>query len=222
VQEQVALDSQIKHRYLELTHRHLLLAALEQGRQLLRARAVLEALAFKIRQRQLLGTSTATPSPPPNGTANPSYTTTSEKDPAGTLNIFHSISAMPAYRNFSFEELRLQDYQLNRKPLATGSNFGGIGSVTPSFGATSTPSAFGAAPSGFGNAFGVKSTQPTQPFAFGGGATATPAAGGGFGAQVGSSQLFGASKPFGAPTGGGFGTATPGAGGGFGSAIGGI
>ncbi|CAG8557598.1 4050_t:CDS:2, partial [Cetraspora pellucida] len=166
------------------------------------------------------GTSTATPSPPPNGTANPSYTTTSEKDPAGTLNIFHSISAMPAYRNFSFEELRLQDYQLNRKPLANGSNFGGIGGVTPSFGATSTPNAFGAAPSGFGNAFGPKSTQPSQPFAFGGGATATPAPGG-FGAQVGSSQIFGASKPFGAPT-AGFGN-TPAAGGsGFGSAIGGI
>ncbi|KAF0382647.1 Nuclear pore complex protein Nup98-Nup96 [Gigaspora margarita] len=169
------------------------------------------------------GTSTATPSPPPNGTANPSYTTTSEKDPAGTLNVFHSISAMPAYRNFSFEELRLQDYQLNRKQLGTGSNFGGIGGVTPSFGATSTPSAFGAAPSGFGSvspAFGAKSTTQPQPFAFGGGATATPAAGG-FGAQVGpSSQLFGPQKPFGAPT-GGFGTATQSAvGSGFGSGIG--
>ncbi|CAG8565268.1 6809_t:CDS:10 [Acaulospora colombiana] len=137
----------------------------------------------------------------PNGTLNPPYATTSDKDPSGALNTFHSITAMPQYRNFSFEELRMSDYQLNRKPSAMGSSYVGIN--TPTYGTTSTGSGFGS----FGSqtpAFGAKSTPS---FAFGNttptvGFGATPAAG------PSTQSLFGAQKPaFGAPT-GGFGSTT--------------
>ncbi|RHZ75992.1 hypothetical protein Glove_208g139 [Diversispora epigaea] len=175
-----------------------------------------------------MATSTGNPAQPPNGTLNPPYTTTNDKDQAGSLNIFHSISAMPQYRSFSFEELHLLDYQLNHK-TTTGSTFGGMGNNAPTFGATTTSSVFGGTAGGGGGGGGGFSNQNTafgaktpQSFGFGGN-TQTPAAAG-FGvppAAGPSTSLFGAQKPaFGAPAGGGgFGTSQPT--GGFGTGFGG-
>lgn len=124
------------------------------------------------------------------GTANPPFTPFVEKEPAtGQNSHYQSITAMPAYRGFSFEELRLQDYQQGRKlgqGAAGGLGAGGFGAATSGFGAQPAATGFGAQPStGFG-------------------ATNTTSALGGFGA---GSTGFG-----GAATGGGFGTT-----GGFGS-----
>ncbi|CAG8448364.1 4977_t:CDS:10 [Diversispora eburnea] len=171
-----------------------------------------------------MASSTGTPTQPPNGTLSPPYTTTNDKDQAGSLNIFHSISAMPQYRTFSFEELRLLDYQLNHKPT-TGSTFGGMGNNAPSFGATTTSSVFGGTAGGGSGGFSNQNTafgaKTPQSFGFGGN-TQTPAATG-FGAPPAagpSTSLFGAQKPaFGAPAGGGFGTSQPT--GGFGTGFGG-
>ncbi|GAA5978703.1 hypothetical protein JCM11641_006148 [Rhodosporidiobolus odoratus] len=140
---------------------------------------------------------------------------------------FQSIVCMPQYSKYSFEELRLQDYQANRKTPSATPGFG------TAFGASSTP-AFGAANTGntggglFGNtsstpAFGA--ANPSTPAfgasnntgggLFGGGATGTgafgqpatsqPAAGGGhFGAASQPAQtggLFGSSAPAASPFG---------------------
>ncbi|KZS91868.1 hypothetical protein SISNIDRAFT_429815 [Sistotremastrum niveocremeum HHB9708] len=93
---------------------------------------------------------------PNNGTASPPWSQTSERDEAGgVMTHFQSISRMPAYKDYSFEELRFADYSQGRKTAS------GFGSGTNVFGAsTSTGSVFG-------------STQPAQPTAFGAAAPAT-------------------------------------------------
>ncbi|KAM0787725.1 hypothetical protein ACM66B_003784 [Microbotryomycetes sp. NB124-2] len=123
--------------------------------------------------------------------------------PNQTPHAFQSITCMPQYAAYSFEELRWQDYQANRKAPTAPPAFGG-------FGATNTTSAFGGASSTPSTGlFG--STAPT----FGAGAsTATPA----FGApqqQQQSTGLFGSTNTgstFGQPaqqqTGGLFGATT--------------
>jgi nuclear pore complex protein Nup98-Nup96 len=146
---------------------------------------------------------------PVTGTSNPPYQITSEKEPGQTYSTnFHAITMMPAYRNASFEELRLADYAQGRRygtggAFGTPSTFGGTSTATPSafggFGAstnTSTPTAFG---------------QPAQPtttssFGTGFGSTSTP-----FGQSTGSTGGFGSQ------TTGGFGTGTTGTTGGFGA-----
>ncbi|CAB4256930.1 similar to Saccharomyces cerevisiae YMR047C NUP116 Subunit of the Nup82 subcomplex of the nuclear pore complex [Maudiozyma barnettii] len=51
-----------------------------------------------------------------NGTGIKPFTAYQEKDPVSSAtNVFQSITCMPEYRNFSFEELRYQDYQVGRK-----------------------------------------------------------------------------------------------------------
>ncbi|KAK9764325.1 hypothetical protein K7432_008255 [Basidiobolus ranarum] len=64
-----------------------------------------------------------------NGTASETYRTTPDKDPFGVITIFHSISAMPTYQSYSFEELRLQDYQQGRKTSQTRAIGGVFGST---------------------------------------------------------------------------------------------
>lgn len=110
------------------------------------------------------------------GTANPPFAVQSEKEP-GTgagMNLFQSITCMPAYTNSSFEELRWQDYNQGRRYGSGGGNFGSAPSSM--FGAQNQTSLFGAQPttsfnqtnSGFGtnsnqqpnNAFG----QPNNAF----------------------------------------------------------
>ncbi|KAG0340670.1 hypothetical protein BG000_011376 [Podila horticola] len=174
------------------------------------------------------------------GTANPPFAPFVEKEPAtGQNSHYQSITAMPAYRGFSFEELRLQDYQQGRKlgqGAAGGLGAGGFGAPTTGFGAQPAATGFGAQPStGFGatntastlGGFGAGST------GFGGAATGGGfgAAGGfgstapattGFGAQPAQSTGFGApSTAFGGAAATGFGTPAAtgfGGAGGFGTA----
>ncbi|KAM9889712.1 hypothetical protein OXX69_012761, partial [Metschnikowia pulcherrima] len=49
-----------------------------------------------------------------NGTAAKPFTPFTEKDASGT-NFYQNVSSMPEYKNFSFEELRLKDYEQNRR-----------------------------------------------------------------------------------------------------------
>ena len=125
------------------------------------------------------------------GTGNPSYTPTQDKESGAlisSMSLFHSISAMPAYKNWSYEELRLADYGLNKKHAgaATGGGFG-----ASAFGSTmQAPSAFGATGAPQSNAFGSMGTTT----GFGGfGASTTTA----FGSQA---QVTQAGSVFGAPT----------------------
>ncbi|GAB5588975.1 hypothetical protein Unana1_03875 [Umbelopsis nana] len=130
------------------------------------------------------------------GTVNPEFTPTSERDTStGVNNSYQSITAMPAYRNYSVEELRVQDYQAGRKNAGAAAAPGGaFGATTSGFGAqSSTP--FGQTATT--NTFGMPSTS-----------TATPAFGqstGGFGQTT---SAFGQSAT------GGFGSTNTGATGG--------
>ncbi|CAE6383898.1 unnamed protein product [Rhizoctonia solani] len=89
----------------------------------------------------LFGSTATTTTPTTNaagqGTASPAYTATQERDTAvgGSSTTLHyqSITAMPAYRNFSFEELRAQDYAAGRKN-STSTGFG----QTSAFGTTTS------------------------------------------------------------------------------------
>ncbi|KAL7753515.1 hypothetical protein RI367_001290 [Sorochytrium milnesiophthora] len=122
-----------------------------------------------------------------SGTGNPKYAVT--KETVGlTTEHFQAISAMPAYKNFSFEELRVQDYVMGKKQAGTGMGTGAM----PGFG--SQPAA---ATSTFGGGFGQQQPSATAfgqaPSAFGtnsnsGFGASTP----GFGANAGSA--FGASN----------------------------
>lgn len=122
-----------------------------------------------------------------------------------TAHHFQSITCMPQYKNYSFEELRYQDYQANRKTPTAGA----APSFGSAFGSSGTP-AFGAANTGTtgGGLFGSTSSTP----AFG----AAPAANTGFGSTPASGGLFGS-----APSTGAFGqpaTSQPATGGLFGAA----
>jgi nuclear pore complex protein Nup98-Nup96 len=172
------------------------------------------------------------------GTGSTPFNAFTEKDAtANATNHYQSICFMQPYNKFSFEELRLADYQQGRR-FGNGSgqagafgssafgNTGGFGaqpntSTTGGFGASTTPfgGAATSAPSGFGatqtaGAFGSTNTNPlfggAKPAGnslFGGGAGATPAASTG--------TLFGGSTP---TTGGAFGSNTgAGTGGAFGN-----
>ncbi|CAO3569486.1 unnamed protein product [Mortierella alpina] len=130
-----------------------------------------------------------------NGTVNPAFSAYLEKDPAtGQNSHYQSITAMPAYRGYSFEELRLQDYQQGRKFPGQGAGFGG---ATGGFGQQQQPATtgFGAQPStGFGagnttsslGGFGSGST------GFGGAAPSGFGASSAFGSTVPASSAFGA------------------------------
>lgn len=158
---------------------------------------------------------TSSASVAPNSTAGTSikpFTTFEEKDPTtGVTNVFQSITCMPEYRNFSFEELRLQDYQAGRK-FGTGQNgagttfsnpqdstnagFGMMGNNNPTTSAT-TGGLFGQKPAT--GMFGTGSG------GFGSGATNST---GLFGSSTNLSgnSAFGANKP--ATSGGLFGNTT--------------
>lgn len=150
------------------------------------------------------------------GTAIADFSPTQDRDiTTGVNNFFQTITAMPQYKNYSLEELRLQDYQQNRKTA------GGAAGGTSAFGApaggafgsnTSTTSAFGqpaASTGGFGqpqtSAFG----QPAQTSAFGAGATGAtgglfgqqqqPATTSAFGQPAGTSAFGASTSAFGQP-----------------------
>ncbi|CAI5481033.1 unnamed protein product [Closterium sp. Yama58-4] len=130
------------------------------------------------------------------GSRNPPYAPTNDTETgtAGQLGKFISISAMPAYKNKSPEELRWEDYQRGDKggpapAQAGGGLFGQPAAAASPFGAAAAAPAFGSAPA---NPFGQAST----PSLFGsaapafGAAASTPA----FGAST-SPSIFGSSTP---------------------------
>lgn len=129
-------------------------------------------------------------SAPPNGTANPPYapvTLAENESTPSQKSTFNSIVAMDAYKNFSFEELRLQDYLQGRKTAVSAN------APVPGFGVQQQPqqSAFGT----FGTnnpqvgGFGQPQQQQQQPqTSFFGSAPATNT----FGAQTTANRnIFG-------------------------------
>ncbi|KAG8957492.1 hypothetical protein FRC00_003895 [Tulasnella sp. 408] len=104
-----------------------------------------------------------------NGTARVAWEPTSEMEGTnpGPTN-YLAITCMPAYRKFSIEELRIQDYDVGRK-TATNTGTEGFGSTTAP---TTTTSTFG---------------QPIRSTYFGQPVTTT----GGFGATTTTTGLFG-------------------------------
>ncbi|KAI9138001.1 nuclear protein 96-domain-containing protein [Paraphysoderma sedebokerense] len=103
------------------------------------------------------------------GTGNPIFTPRTETERVGASTqtlTYYSISAMPAYDKFCFEELRWQDYQMNKK-TPSGPAAGG-------FGATSVTGFGGATTTGFG---------------------ATGSSGSLFGGTQQSSGIFGSAQP---------------------------
>ncbi|TFK72053.1 hypothetical protein BDN72DRAFT_957646 [Pluteus cervinus] len=135
----------------------------------------------------------AAPAAPLNGTTNPPYGITTERDQNTNLQ-YQSITCMPAYSGYSFEELRLQDYIQGRRTAASASfgqpaAFGTTQSTAPAttgmFGAqtqpSQNPSVFGAGANTATNpAFGAFG-QPAQPTT-----TTTPATTGLFGGNTGA------------------------------------
>ncbi|KAJ6007730.1 hypothetical protein N7540_011706 [Penicillium herquei] len=125
------------------------------------------------------------------GTGSTPFSAFTEKDgTSNTNNHYQSISFMQPYNKFSFEELRLADYQQGRR-FGNGSGQGAGAFGSTAFG-SSTGGGFGAQQNtGFGAAatpFGGAAAT-TAPSAFG--QTQTT---GGFGA-AGSNPLFGGAKP---------------------------
>ncbi|KAJ3259284.1 Nuclear pore complex protein Nup98-Nup96 [Boothiomyces macroporosus] len=137
-----------------------------------------------------------------NGTGNPAWSVTVERDGAISVSQssnFQSISAMSAYKNWSVEELRFQDYQMNKKGP------GSVPTAAPTQPATtgllqilalaSATNTFGAKP-----AFGQPTTstfgQPAATTAFGQPSTNT------FGQPAAAAPAFGqpaATPAFGQP-----------------------
>ncbi|KIV80411.1 hypothetical protein PV11_07911 [Exophiala sideris] len=172
------------------------------------------------------------PVPPSDGTASTPFTPTLEKDASGQSNNYQSINFMAPYQKYSFEELRIADYNAGRRFGNNTGTAGGFGSSTfGGFGSSNTPA--------FGNNNNTPSTNPfgstttssaagfgsnTSTTGFGGGGLFgnKPAAGGLFGQQQQSSGtssggLFGTA---GAST-GGFGSGSAGFGSGAAPAAGG-
>ncbi|EKD04006.1 hypothetical protein A1Q2_01680 [Trichosporon asahii var. asahii CBS 8904] len=143
---------------------------------------------------------------PQTGTAAPPYQPTWQRDPSGPLNkdplpphLFHVITAMDAYKGGSFEELRMLDYQQNRKeptaqPAAATGGFGQTTSTTGGFGSTGSTfgqpaqqnTGFGAKPAGglFGSTSGTTSGFGNTSGGFG-------STSGGFGQQNNTGSVFG-------------------------------
>ncbi|KAJ3271760.1 Nuclear pore complex protein Nup98-Nup96 [Terramyces sp. JEL0728] len=125
------------------------------------------------------GSSAPTSQTANNGTGSPAWAVTVERDGAISVSQssnFQSISAMPAYKNWSVEELRFQDYQMNKKgpgsvPTAAPTQQAAAGF---GFGATQQP-----ANTGFGgtNTFGAAKPAFGQPATTFGQPAATPAFG---------------------------------------------
>jgi len=177
----------------------------------------------------LFGSSTINTATTPGTSSVPYATTSIPEGNSGQQLQLHSITAMEAYKNRSFEELRYEDYVAgNRGTMgsapATTSAFGSTAPAKPAFGsATPAPSAFGAPATSSATTGGLfGSTTAPSISTFGSSpATTTPA----FGspapaANTGGFGVFGSTATTTTPaTGGGlFGAQTPApaVGGGFG------
>ncbi|KAJ3411526.1 hypothetical protein HDV05_002087 [Chytridiales sp. JEL 0842] len=126
------------------------------------------------------------------GTGNPPFQPTPDRDSGSGLNsigptpMFQSICTMPNYVGWSPEELRLQDYAMNKKSPSNSGPSGFGAATTTGFGAAAKPTGFGfgatpnqptASTTGFGAA---PNTNTQASFGFGS-AASTPATGGLFG-----------------------------------------
>ncbi|KAI8592738.1 nuclear protein 96-domain-containing protein [Geranomyces variabilis] len=147
-----------------------------------------------------------------NGTGNPRYQPSSEDEqPIGAMSsalrptkiLIHHVNAMMAYRNWSPEELRFQDYTMGKKHSGAGG--GATGAFGTGFGAATTNTGFGAAPatgfgaastSGFGASSGFGAGSANTGFGAG-----TGFGGGGFGSTPATTAqgagMFGAPSGFG-------------------------
>jgi nuclear pore complex protein Nup98-Nup96 len=130
----------------------------------------------------------------PEGTANPAFQPTTEKEPnTTTSNNYQSITVMPAYVKYSFEELRLADYAHGRQKANAGGTAGAFGQSTGFggfSGAQPAASGFGGGTAGGSGLFG--STNTSSPFG-------TNTASTGFGRNTATSGgLFGAKPATGA------------------------
>ncbi|KIX06323.1 uncharacterized protein Z518_04298 [Rhinocladiella mackenziei CBS 650.93] len=143
------------------------------------------------------------PVPPSEGTASTPYAPTLEKDNAGQNSNYQSINFMAPYQKYSFEELRLADYNAGRRYGNATGQAGGFGSSTfGGFGSSSTP-AFGSNTTS-NNPFGSATTSSTG---FGTNSSTTGFGSGGlFGNKPAGSGLFG-QQSSGASSGGLFGSA---------------
>ncbi|KAL4930790.1 nucleoporin family protein [Aspergillus undulatus] len=173
--------------------------------------------------------------PPSDGTASTPFSAFTEKDAASSvMNHYQSISFMQPYSKYSFEELRLGDYNGGRRygngsgqagafgssAFGGGSGFGtqqstGFGSTASPFGgaaATSAPSAFGTTSTTGG--FGSSSSNPL----FGASKPANSLFGGGASSGTTQPSIFGTSNT----TNTGFGSSNTGTGSAFGSGSGGL
>ncbi|KAJ2575911.1 hypothetical protein GGH19_002619 [Coemansia sp. RSA 1807] len=166
------------------------------------------------------------------GTERVPYAPVEDSSPAGKREVYNNICFMEAYKNFSPEELRLQDYEAGRNAKQPEPSAGGFGQTSGTgFGQTSgtgfgqtTGSAFGqkAGTTGFGQTsgtgFGAAATanKPSGFGAFSGGSGI-----GGFGqtSAAAATPAFGqaATTGFGATANTGFGAAANTGFGGFGS-----
>jgi nuclear pore complex protein Nup98-Nup96 len=134
------------------------------------------------------GTAFAGQVPAVDGTASTPFNPVTEKDPnnSATNNVYQSISYMQPYSRYSFEELRLADYQAGRRYANASGQAGAFGA--PAFG-----SGFNQQPAaGFGGAAGGGFGAATSAPGFG----AQTQTAGGFGTNTaGTNSLFGAAKP---------------------------
>lgn len=154
------------------------------------------------------------PVPPSDGTASTPFAPHVEKDGTGpTSSAYQSIVFQQPYQKYSFEELRLADYNAGRRYGNNTGQAGGFGGNTfGGFGSTNTNTGgFGSSNTG-GGLFGNNAASSSTGF---GSNTATTGFGGGglFGNKPATGGLFG-SQSTGTTTGGLFGTsnntATPG------------
>lgn len=166
------------------------------------------------------------PVPPSEGTASTPFAPTMEKDGTGNAaSNYQSINFMQPYQKYSFEELRLADYNAGRQyGNATGqaggfgsSTFGGFGSSNTGFAGNTNNSPFGSqttSSSGFGTqssttgfgSGGLFGNKPASGGLFGQQSSAAPS-GGLFGTsnQASTSAFGGGSSGFGSGSGGLFG-----------------
>ncbi|KAJ8101543.1 nuclear protein 96-domain-containing protein [Lipomyces tetrasporus] len=122
-----------------------------------------------------------------------------EKEASSNVtNVFQSISCMPAYQKFSFEELREQDYAQGRRygnPSGAGAFGKSTGFGTGTFGQSNT---FGQPSSSTGGAglFGSSTSQPSTfgSSASGFGSNTSNTSGGLFGQKPASGGLFGSTS----------------------------
>ena len=144
-----------------------------------------------------------------NGTGSVPFAPHVEKDAASSSNShYQSITFQQPYQNYSFEELRVADYNAGRKSGNTNGQAGAFGAST-GFGGFSNNNNAAAPSTGFGSTsaantgglFGSANNAGATSSPFG--ASAAPAAGG-FGGGASGGGLFGAAKP---ATGGLFGSA---------------